>query len=52
MQVAADFQRNLVAADEPNANFVDILTMLFEKIARTIDNNEPLIETHYGERIS
>jgi hypothetical protein len=30
-------------------NFVDLLTTLFEKIAKTIDDNEPLVETHYGE---
>ena len=29
--------------------YADTLTLLFEGIARTIENNQPMVETYYGE---
>lgn len=41
-----------VETDAPDTAFVDTLTALFEHVAQTVRQQEPLIETHYGEAIT
>ena len=34
-----------------NVIFADTLTLLFEGIARTVEDHQPLVDTYYGKNI-
>lgn len=55
LQIAETAERNInsalktpVADKRYNVIFADVLTLLFEGLARVVDVHQPLIETYYG----